>query len=370
MIEAPDRKIVRFFFIFRKRQAREWRITDLRHETLPGGQRVSAIVEGAPVWFESSDAPLRPSAEGLATAFLIPALYHKAALHIDAPVDRRWMRNIDKLLPIFHEWWGYPLRNPVRATITDAPARPAAGAAACFTGGVDSFHTLLRSPHPIDTLLFIQGFDIALDDGVRMAAFEKSLRIVAAATGKHVVVVRTNLREHVVFGTVDWRDSHGTAIAAIGHLLGGLIGKLLIPSTYHKSDAAPWGSHWQTDPLLSSAAVEVIHDGADASRLGKTRSIADESLVREHLRVCWENRSPSGNCSSCEKCVRTMVFLEACGKLRGVPVFDTSVPLAERLDALPPITQHIRSWANIREAYLPPDIRAAVERLFARSGRG
>ena len=39
-------------------------------------------------------------------------------------------------------------------------------------------------------------------------------------------------------------------------------------------------------------------------------------LVRDHIRVCWENRAATGNCGECEKCVRTMVYVELLGRGR------------------------------------------------------
>ena len=46
------------------------------------------------------------------------------------------------------------------------------------------------------------------------------------------------------------------------------------------------------------------------------------TCARAHLRVCWENRSLLGNCSHCDKCLCTMVLLDACGALDSFPVFD------------------------------------------------
>src|SRR5262249_25540970 len=204
----------------------------------------------------------------------------------------------------FNQWWGYPeiipepFHNPRQAP-------RATQTALCFSGGVDSFHTLLRSGYAIQYLVFVLGFDVELGDLRRFEAFEPSLRAAAAETGARPVVIRTNLREHSAFAPVSWERAHGGALAAIGHLLDGIVGQLLISSTDPFSLRIPWGSHWMTDAFWSSEKLQVLHVGAHIDRNQKLRAITDEPLARNHLRVCWENRTPVGNCSRCEKCVRT-----------------------------------------------------------------
>ena len=55
------------------------------------------------------------------------------------------------------------------------------------------------------------------------------------------------------------------------------------------------------------------------------------------LRVCWWNLAPTGNCSMCHKCERAMVAIAAYGRAEDFTVFDRTVSLADRLDALPPL---------------------------------
>jgi len=116
--------------------------------------------------------------------------------------------------------------------------------------------------------------------------------------------------------------------------------------------------------------MDIVHDDATLSRREKILRIASEPLLRDSLRVCWENRRPEGNCSCCEKCLRTMVALEAAGQLCHYTVFDQGVPLATRLDHLPSIPPHLlRSFRNLRRERVPPDVRNALTRLIRRSGR-
>jgi hypothetical protein len=236
---------------------------------------------------------------------------------------------------------------------------------------VDSFHTLLLGTNPTDHLLFVHGFDIRLDDHVRMASFERMFRDVAHARGKRPIVVRTNLREHPIFATVNWERTHGAALAAVGGVLSPSIGTLIVPSSYRYVVLRPWGSHPGTDPMWSTSRTSIVHEEALFSREDKVGRIADSPIVWNHLRVCWENRVPSGNCSNCQKCLRTMTGISGFGSLERFTVFDHSIPLADRLNALPRIPEHlIVVWGNLLELDLQPDVRRAVEAVRARSHPG
>jgi len=78
----------------------------------------------------------------------------------------------------------------------------------------------------------------------------------------------------------------------------------------------PWGSDPRIDHLLSTDDLEVVHDGASATRIAKTAAIAPWTETRGLLRVC--SPRPDGrlvNCCQCEKCLRTMVALDMLGEL-------------------------------------------------------
>ena len=124
-----------------------------------------------------------------------------------------------------------------------------------------------------------------------------------------------------------------------------------------------------TDHFWSSDRTEVLHYGAEAPREGKVRFLAREPLAREHLRVCWENRSPRGNCSRCVKCVVTMLMLAECGALEEFPVFDGG-RLAERVNALPYVKVYLSRFEKlVRRGRLEPEVSDAVRRLVKRSRR-
>jgi hypothetical protein len=72
--------------------------------------------------------------------------------------------------------------------------------------------------------------------------------------------------------------------------------------------------------------LQVIHDGADASRTEKIAKIAQWTETYSGLRVCLErakfneNTGSIENCCKCEKCIRTMFSLDL---LNVLPMYAT-----------------------------------------------
>lgn len=333
--------------------------------------RVEADVDGTPAWFESSDVELTGSPEAFATAFLGPAQALGRPLRVTDPVDPIWLANAANIMPIWKSWWGYDVAEPIRAEAKTGSTTQPTGerfTASCFTGGVDSTYTLLRGPNAsrIQRLLFVHGYDIPLADTPRMAAWEPDLRRVGHELNKPAIVIRSNIRLHPLFRSTNWERTHGGALAAAGLVMPGAE-RLVIPSSYTYTDGHYWGSHYDTDKFWSSAGIEIVHDDATYQRREKLRSIADEPMVWETLRVCWEGKTASGNCSMCEKCIRTMLTLSLHKKLDNFRVFDRSVPLAKRVTDMQRFPRHL---AYVYESFLKDGLAgeeaAAVRKLLAR----
>src|SRR5450759_3153719 len=94
-----------------------------------------------------------------------------------------------------------------------------------------------------------------------------------------------------------WSEEyHGSALASVALLLSPQFGRFYVPATCSPGYSAPWGPPKDRDPLWSTDATEVIHDGGDASRVQKARLVATSEVALESLRVCWENRGDQYNC--------------------------------------------------------------------------
>ncbi len=332
-----------------------------RHD---GACRVSAMVGGEEVWFES-DVELRPSAEALLSAFLIPAMMEGRALRTDDTVCSVWAEHAAQARAIASRYWGLAGGDVI------APVAPVKAdtqtTGVFFTGGVDSFHALLTNLDSVSTLIFVQGFDIPLTDKARLEATARMLERVAKACKLRVLTVRTNLRQHPVFRRAHWGNhTHGAALGAISQLLASHVGHVLIAS----SDVPPpHGSTVELDRCWSSAAVSVGTAGPGVARLDKVAAIAHHPLVHRELRVCWENRSDSLNCGACEKCVRTQVQFAAAGALDQLTCFGP-IDLPARIRALWSIPHHLAGqWADAQRALGPTPVGRAVRGLRYRSWR-
>lgn len=241
----------------------------------PAGSRVACRVAGRDVWFESADARLAAAPEAIGSAFLAPALHAGRLLHVEAEVCGTWAAKLPALTAIFRDRW-YPHAPGAFALATATVAPAAAGTAVCFSGGVDSLHTLLAGGHPIDTLVHALGYDVKLKERARCRSVERSVRAVAAETGTRAVVVRTNLRRHPLVRATPWLRSFSGAIAALGHLLGHEIGHLVTSSDGLGHPAPEISSGPDTDPLHGSAAVRVTYAWPHALRFDKLVRLAGE----------------------------------------------------------------------------------------------
>ena len=313
----------------------------------PGHVRLSGIVaydrtgRSETYWFEApaeaADSVSRSGNPWL--ALLVPlAVWLNEPLQIDLAVDERLRDNVLQLSRLWHGW--FPRLEPVEivAATSKRTDEPPPGTAVLFSGGVDSYFSVLRRepalsdplpPPPIDDLLHVWGFDYPTSACAAYARVRSTLEPAAHELGKSLVVVRTNLRE-TRWQETRWAEmSHGCALAASALVLEERYGRVLVPATHTLAYRGPWGSAPGTDPLLSTSRTEILHDGADFSRVEKTRLVARSDAALRSLRVCW--KGTGGNCSECGKCYRTMATLLLLGALDRCPTFDRTRFDLERL---------------------------------------
>lgn len=323
---------------------------------------------------------------------VISAMARQCRLVVAGPLDDKFCRGVGHAQGILHDW--VPELSPALIEVSgqghsdDQPL----GREACrmwpsstmtfFSGGVDSFHTVYENLENLSALVFVAGFSPELADTERCRRAEASVREVAAALGKKLIVVTTNLRDFME-GTIPrlpslaaWEIAHGAALAAVAHLVADEGGTMLVPSTScHQEGVAPWGSHPLLDPLWSSRRVTLQSDGYWANRQRKTEAIAGHQLALDHLVVCYRRReSGSLNCGTCEKCLRTMVGLLACGALERCPAFerDLAADAVAALKIKHPelIFHHECNLRILEERGIRPDIQRALRHVIRQARHG
>lgn len=266
--------------------------------------------------------------DAFVAAMLIPAMWAGEDLTVDAPVSPLLIEQLERISDILLGWRPALARAKVFAPAL-APEPTGQGIGLFFSGGVDSYHSLLRNieeegkgPDGITHLIFGFGIDTryGYDEGyVRRTS--AMVRDVAQTTGKQPIILETNLRAD--FGANGWMLYHGSALISIALTLNPVLRRCLVASSWMQDDIMPWGSHPDLDPLWSTETVEIVHDGIETLRGEKVSSqIARSDLALRTLRVCFKAEQQPRNCGRCPKCLQTMIGLHTAGVLDKSSTFD------------------------------------------------
>lgn len=301
-------------------------------------------------------------------------------LRVSLPVDAILGQGVEFAARAWKAWFPH-----LSALTLDVPrvTRPAAPelrrVGSLFSGGADSWHTLLRNAaeaeagraRRIDTLLVAHGADVLVGEVEVFQRVVRGIEPVARARNLDLLAVGSNLRD-TRFGDTNWRDlSHGSFFISLIHAAA-CFERCSIPSSVMYRTMRPWGSHPLTDPLLSSEWTRILYDSAEMDRNAKLREIAQHPEVLNGLRVCWRSGSER-NCGRCEKCLRTMVTLELAGALEHCSAFpERRVDLALLRRLMPKNRDGFRRVRRLyEEAVLAgrPEMARALEAGFRRGER-
>ena len=216
-----------------------------------------------------------------------------------------------------------------------------------FSGGVDSFATFLLYTRPeVPPSLQLTALAVyqvgalgptAAGPGVLEPAVEHA-RAHADNHGLKQYSLWANMDEVYApagrFGPIDFRRTVGLRNAAAALVFQNGVGTYL-PSGSVAYNAATYGPYTCTEnmdpvfqPLLATEKLRVLPAGAGYSRREKVRLLADDPQAQKLLNVCVmgavkQRASMTINCSTCWKCIQTMMVLDAWGKLENFgAVFD------------------------------------------------
>ncbi len=226
---------------------------------------------------------------------------------------------------------------------------PASGPkhAMLFSGGVDAYATFFRHRDENLDLVSIHGADIPIDDEaqwqtlVDLTAREPVLaphpkrHIESNLLGFYTYHVNLLVESKAWWGTVQ----HGLALNALVAPLGNARGysKVYIASSYTESIQIKWGSTPEIDNSIAWSGCEIVHDGYELQRIDKIDLIATESeagAVNIKLRVCYSELNYGLNCSSCEKCFRTILGISLSGVNPGAYGFSVGSDAYTRISEL------------------------------------
>ncbi|SDD59121.1 hypothetical protein [Actinokineospora iranica] len=356
-------------------------IDDLAREWTPDGLRLSAAVDssltpsGERLHFTVHDGEpewMPPVGDAFLAAMMMPAMALREDVRVHAPVSRRLFRSAFTIADIYTAWWPHLHSVELEAPVAGRESGDAVGL--FFTAGVDSFYSLIKDVarstasdwEPVTHLVFV---NFERQTGARYEHLLERLRHVASRTGKRLLVVDTNVRS-MSEPTAFWPEYHGAALAAVALSLQGLLRRCLIAASHQYRHMPPLGSHPLLDNQFSTEGLEIVHDGAEATRADKIFRLASEGdLPLDNLCVCWSSE-PGHNCGRCQKCVGTMVALElagASGKCPTLPgTLDLEVVRAVTMpDGIKLATRALVSEAENRGRH---DIADALREALRRAG--
>jgi hypothetical protein len=313
--------------------------------------------------YKVSEGPIAQGSDTFLAAALFPAMKIGQPLTVAGGISPKLLNAIPTIQDIMHKWHPEFQRIDVKAELKMPDAGSHQKDVGCFfSGGVDSFYTLLKHQEEITKIIFVHGFDIWLDDHAFRERVSRELREVAAELKKPIVEVETNLRD-MSEQYIKWADYFGCGFASVALVLAPQFKKIYIASSESYAHLDPCGSHPLLDPLWSTEHLEIVHDGCESSRNEKVARIAGSDIVMRKLRVCYENLhardnyeywGDTYNCGRCEKCLRTMISLHAVGALEQCKTFNC--------DLEPEALSHIEIEHDLALYHVEENLQA-IERL-------
>ncbi len=352
-------------------------VTEVTESIVAGDAKLSANVsfENEPqadidLWFcrPSAYGSLNAPGDPYLMATIIPALALHEDLYIDAPVTEQLLERIESCLVPQILQWNPEFRNVTIRTRNVVPGQSSNlrnEVGSFFSGGLDSWHSLVENQDTITHLIHIHGFEIQLDNSQLWNLAHSRVRDVAKEFGKQAIPIVSNFEEMLKITRQRLEDAGrpypdfvvkayiGCQLATVALLLQKRMGRAIIPSSWTMATPPPVGSHPLIEPRLSSDFYGFELKGVNSTRIDKIKflkNIYPEGL--RQLRVCYKNRPEEAihpNCGKCFKCIRTLMEMRAAGAAPYTDSFHTGIDLRSlRINQQPKGTAEF--WQDIADA--------------------
>lgn len=284
------------------------------------------------LWFQTCDpvSEISDKTDAALLAMLMPAMCAGEPIHLQGRVSRRLLAAINGayqplLLKVM------PTLRTVAVTadaVTDEACGGAGHVATGYSGGVDTFTTLLRprnqDERPISLLIHNNVGSHGGGERGRSVFRERLARDRQAGVrlSLPVIGIDSNLDDFYA-PPLSFISSHTVRNAAAAMTLQGVLSTYEYSSGHtHAQQAKDLpGDIARIDekalPLLSTECIRMKPSGADYDRVRKLLLVTAAPVTRGLLDVCIQPRRARGrtNCSRCIKCLRAQFFLEFAGRL-------------------------------------------------------
>jgi hypothetical protein len=304
------------------RQQENQLLSTVQVESLDGSSTLWYSVEKkfGDLLTDFSDAPL--------VALLIPAMANGEDIHILGTISERLFYNLSGPYQQFLQCFFPALRRVnIRPENVQTRDQRASGVATGFSGGIDSY-CLLADHHysrnvpegfRISHLLFGNVGSHGQGEEAERVFRERytHLEPVAERIGLPFITVNSNLDSFYIKGLGFVRTiAHRNATLPL--LLQGGIGRCMYASAIDFKEVARGDPHNANYyeliifPLLSTEVLDLFSVGSEYTRVEKTMRVAEIPDSYSTLNVCFSRDTPE-NCSTCSKCMRTLLTLEIAG---------------------------------------------------------
>lgn len=213
--------------------------------------------------------------------------------------------------------------------ITENAPEKSGRSAAFFSGGVDSWCTLLRHMEEKPDLITIWGSDVRWDNPEGWEVLHSGLKKSAEQFELPLITVRSTFRRAIYEDCLTWtyekqlKDNwwhgvqHGIAIiahAAPCNYVRGCSTLYIAASLCEEDKDAKIASYPTIDNHVRFADCEVYHDAFinRQEKINEIKAYCENNQTKIDMHVCWESTTGK-NCCSCEKCYRTIAGLVAAG---------------------------------------------------------
>lgn len=243
-------------------------------------------------------------------------------LELCRPVDGLMLDHARVRMGVWQQWNPAHVPIPIEADVAREPSSRGTRTVSLFSGGVDSFYTVLEPrAEPIDELMVIHGaFDLMHAQRASFDRVQAKLQAAADALGKVLIPSATNLL-HTRLGKTDLVFmSQGSMMGSVPLALERRFRRILIAASVDMTWKEAWGTHPITDALLSTGATAVEDDGFTTTRVPKTLVVARSDVALSTLRVCLFTGDET-NCMECEKCLRVAIVLDLLDVIERAPTF-------------------------------------------------
>ena len=271
------------------------------------------------------------NADSFILVLFIYSVFNNKKLKSNVPISSELNYGLlEVLVPSFSQMGLHCLKSDFEFQKIDETIYPdAQGVGTAMSFGVDSFYTFLDSQNhnkSINTLTLFNAGAFGQDGGEKAEELFESMKqnvsLFANKTQRKFVWVDTNTNEilHMPFNQTSVFRNFSCVFVL----------QKLFKNYFYASSATLERFRMKSSDtayyeLLISKAIrgnslEFHISGLNTNRLDKTISLSDHPLAKQYLNVCQmipENKNLQGvdNCSKCYKCTRTMLTLDALGKL-------------------------------------------------------